>query len=57
MFGSKVYVDAVISADGSLPLVEAHDIAQNIHDDIEREFPQVKHCMVHIDPAEKENKE
>lgn len=52
MFGSKIYVDAVISADGSLPLTEAHQIAETVHDSIEKEFPMVKHCMVHVDPAQ-----
>ena len=30
---------------------EAHDIAQQVHDDIEQDFPNVKHCMVHVNPA------
>ena len=57
MFGSRVYVDTEISVDGSLPLKDAHEIAQRVHDDIEGNFPEVKHCMVHVDPAdEKEQK-
>lgn len=51
MFGSKVYVDAVISVDGTMPLIQAHRIAESVHDVIEAEFPTVKHCMVHVDPA------
>lgn len=51
MFGSKVYVDAVISVDGTMPLIQAHRIAESVHDSIEEEFPMVKHCMVHVDPA------
>ena len=52
MFGSRIYVDTEISVDGSIPLTEAHEIAQRVHDNIESIFPEVKHCMVHVDPAE-----
>ena len=52
-FGSKIYVDLEIRVDGSLPLVEAHDIAEQVHDRIEAEFPAVKHIMVHVNPGEK----
>lgn len=51
MFGTKIYVDVIISADGTLPLTNAHQIAQTVHDDIEEKFPNVKHCMVHVDPC------
>jgi cation diffusion facilitator family transporter len=50
--GRKIYVDLEISADGKLTLLEAHDIAQRVHDCIEKEFPDVKHIMVHVNPAE-----
>ncbi len=51
MFGNKIYVDLEISADGSLSLVEGHAIAERVHEAVEREFPQVKHIMVHVNPA------
>ena len=51
IFGSRVYVDVEISADDHLTLVEAHAIAENIHEQIEKQFPEVKHCMVHINPC------
>ena len=51
MFGSKIYVDVVIAVDGTLTLTAAHEIAQTVHDDIEEKFPNVKHCMVHVDPC------
>ncbi len=50
LFGSKIYVDIEISADGNLPLYKAHSIAQEVHDKIEGSFPLVKHCMVHVNP-------
>ena len=50
LFGAKIYVDIEISADGNLTLREGHEIAQKVHDQIEKEFPLVKHCMVHVNP-------
>lgn len=52
LFGTKAYVDIEISADGQIPLYEAHDIAQQVHDEIEQKFPIVKHCMVHVNPVQ-----
>lgn len=50
LFGAKIYVDVEIGADGTLTLYEAHDIAQRVHDSIEKNFGDVKHCMVHVNP-------
>lgn len=50
LFGSKIYVDVEIGADGSLTLEQAHHIAQEVHDELERKFANVKHCMVHVNP-------
>ena len=52
-FGSRIYVEMEISVDGGLPLQEAHAIAEQVHDDIEKEFPKVKHIMIHENPGEK----
>lgn len=51
VFGNKIYVDIEISADGSKSLFEGHEIAQAVHDAIENQFPEVKHIMVHVNPA------
>ena len=51
-FGNKIYVDVEISADGEKTLKETHQIAENIHDTIEKEIAFVKHCMVHVNPYE-----
>ena len=51
-FGNRIYVDLEIRLDGGLSLVEAHDIAEQVHDRIEAEFPSVKHIMVHVNPGE-----
>ena len=52
LFGDRVYVDVEIQADGDLPLRVTHATAQAVHDTLEAKFPQVKHCMVHVNPAE-----
>ena len=49
-FGTKIYVDVEISADGEKTLNETHEIAESIHDEIEQEMTQVKHCMIHVNP-------
>lgn len=52
MFGPKIYVDVEISADENLLLKDSHAIAQNVHDTLEEKFPSIKHCMVHVNPAD-----
>ena len=51
IFGRKIYVDLEICADGDLTLRDAHDIAEKVHDTIEKTFPEVKHIMVHVNPS------
>ena len=51
-FGNRVYVEMEIAVDGSLTLTQAHEIAEGVHDDIEKAFPQVKHIMIHVNPAQ-----
>lgn len=50
-FGNRIYIEMEISVDGQLPLVEAHAIAESIHDEIEKTFRKVKHIMIHVNPA------
>ena len=50
IFGNKIYVDVEIQADASHTLLEAHHIAETVHNDIEQSFPKVKHIMVHVNP-------
>ena len=50
-FGSRVYVEIEIRADGHLSLFEAHAIAEDVHNRVEAAFPQVKHIMVHVNPV------
>ena len=57
MFGNRAYVDLEICADPSLTLAEAHGIAERVHDAIEQAYPEVKHIMVHVNPAAAEKPE
>ena len=53
MFGNKVYIDLEIQVDGEKSLREAHQVAERIHDDVEKTFPDVKHIMIHLNPTAK----
>ena len=50
-FGNRVYVEMEISVDGEIPLRQAHEVAERVHDRIEKAFPQVKHIMIHVNPS------
>ncbi|NBH14157.1 cation transporter [Lachnospiraceae bacterium] len=52
MFGNKVYVDLEISVDGNKTFREAHAVAENVHENVEKEFPNTKHVMIHVNPKE-----
>ena len=56
IFGNKIYVDLEILLDGALSLEKAHDIAEEVHDDIEENFPKVKHIMVHVNSINRKKK-
>ena len=56
LFGSRIYVEVEILMDASKTLVEAHDTAEAVHDAIEAHFPDVKHCMVHVNPDQREER-
>ena len=56
IFGAKIYTDIEIAADGNLSLYDAHSIAEHVHNDIEKQFPDVKHCMVHVNPYRRDGK-
>ena len=50
-FGNKSYVDLEIGVDCGLNIVDAHQIAQELHDKIEQQLPEIKHCMIHVNPC------
>ena len=51
MFGNKVYIDLEIEVDGDKTLREAHSVAEAVHTAVEQTFPEVKHVMIHVNPA------
>ena len=50
MFGNKIYIDAEISVDGNKSLTEAHEVAENVHNQVEQNFDNIKHIMIHVNP-------
>ena len=56
-FGNKLYVDLEIAVQRDISLVDAHEIAENVHDAVENNFPNVKHVMIHVNPEEKQSEE
>ena len=50
-FGDKIYLDAEIAVDGKLSLADAHAIAEAVHDTVEQTYPDIKHIMIHENPA------
>ena len=50
-FGNRFYVEMEIAVDSALPLSQAHAIAERVHDSIEAGFPEVKHVVIHENPA------
>lgn len=51
VFGNKIYVDLEIQVNGNYSLYKAHEIAEELHDTIEKNFDKVKHIMIHVNPA------
>ena len=51
IFGNRIYVDIEIEVNGAYTLEKSHEIAEKVHDDTEKNFPKVKHIMVHVNPA------
>lgn len=51
IFGNKIYVDVEIQVNASYTLQEVHQIAEELHENIEQNFSKVKHVMVHVNPA------
>lgn len=47
---NKLYVDVEIAVNKDLSLSTAHDIAEDVHEKIEKHIKKVKHCMVHVNP-------
>ncbi len=53
---NKIFADMEIAVSADLSLVEAHRIAEAVHERVEHEIGEnVKHCMVHVNPATEED--
>ena len=51
-FGNKVYVDLEIAVESDISLRDAHSITEKVHSAVEKEFPNVKHIMIHTNPED-----
>ena len=51
-FGNKIYVDLEIAVKRDISLIDAHAIAEDVHDSVEQNFLNVKHVMIHVNPKE-----
>ena len=51
-FGNKIYIDLEIAVKRDISLIDAHAIAESVHDAVEKEYPNVKHVMIHVNPGE-----
>lgn len=51
MFAKRIYVEIEIAVNDTKTVKEGHDIALGIHDLLENKYKDIKHCMIHIDPA------
>jgi cation diffusion facilitator family transporter len=49
-YANQMYVDVEIAVDENLSVKEAHDIAEKVHEKIEKKY-NAKHCMVHVNPG------
>lgn len=47
---NRLYIDLEVSADKNLSFIEAHNIAEAVHNKLEEEIKTVKHCTVHMNP-------
>ncbi len=51
IFSNKIYLDVEILVDANMPTYLSHEIAENVHDELEENFENIKHCMVHVNPS------
>lgn len=51
-FGNRYYVDVEIAVNKNMSVKNGHLVAHEVHDIVEKDIPNVKHCMVHVNPKE-----
>ena len=52
LHSNLLYVDLEIAVSRNLSLIAAHEIAEKVHDALEASELKIKHCTVHVNPAE-----
>ena len=50
LFGNRVYLDVTILENKDITLEESYQVAREVHDMVEENFPEVKHCNVLVKP-------
>lgn len=50
LHASKIYADIEISIDKDITVYEGHLIAHKVHDNIEYNIKEIKHCNIHVNP-------
>mgnify|MGYP002515369358 FL=1 len=55
VIGNHVLMEVEISCNGRLSLEESHQISENVRDIIIKDFPEVKHVLVHVNPLDHQN--
>lgn len=55
-YSNKIFVDLEIAVQPDLSLIEAHRIAERVHERVEHgAIEEIKHCMVHVNPTTEED--
>jgi len=49
---NKIFVDIEIGVNSEMSVRESHDIAEQVHDNVEENCKRIKHCTVHINPVD-----
>lgn len=53
-FGNKIYADLEIAVERNISLIDAHAIAESVHESVEQRFPNIKHIMIHVNPMDED---
>lgn len=48
--GMTYFVDLHLTVDGSISVVEGHDIAHNLKDTIQKQLPEIADVLIHVEP-------
>lgn len=51
--GNSIFVDMDVAVRGDITVREGHDIAKLVHNKVEDNIEDIRHCMIHIEPYDK----